>query len=207
MDGWKLTSRPPCLQERPQQRSETTPPPCPPPGHAHLPAQHVGHDVQRLQLHRHVFLLGDGAGEAARDLLTDAGGQSRACGDTGVSAPRADNGRGVASLPLEAGGSSPITVFRPMEEMSLSCSLSDSMLVHSVSTMVSTWYSFTLLTRGPRLRETSAPTVTHGNASQRELTPYHLTARFWTSPFLSSSNLRIILTTCQSKLQQPELKA
>lgn len=55
------------------------------------------------------------------------------------------------SSPLEAGGSSPMTVFRPMLEMSLSCSLSDSMLVHSVSTIVSTWYSFTLLTRGPRL--------------------------------------------------------
>lgn len=35
--------------------------------------------------------------------------------------------------------------------MSRSCSLSDRMLAHRVSTMVSTWYSFTLPTRGPRL--------------------------------------------------------
>lgn len=54
-------------------------------------------------------------------------------------------------LPLDAGGSSPITVFRPMLEMSRSCSLSDSMFVHNVSTIVSTWYSFTLLTSGPKL--------------------------------------------------------
>lgn len=33
------------------------------------------------------------------------------------------------------------------------------MLVHRVSTIVSTWYSFTLLTRGPRLWKTNAPTV------------------------------------------------
>lgn len=44
-----------------------------------------------------------------------------------------------------------MTVFSPMLEMSRSCSLSDNMFVHSVSTMVSTWYSFTLPTSGPRL--------------------------------------------------------
>lgn len=45
-------------------------------------------------------------------------------------------------------------------------------------------------------------------AQQRRLSPaHHLTARFCTSPFLSSSNLRIILTTCQSKRQLPALKA
>jgi len=71
-------------------------------------------------------------------------------------------------VPLEAGGSSPITVFRPMEEMSLSCSLSDSMLVHSVSTIVSTWYSFTLLTRGPKLSKTNAPTVKNTTKQTRE---------------------------------------
>lgn len=54
---------------------------------------------------------------------------------------------------MAAGGSSEITVLRPMLEMSRSCSLSDSMLVQSVSTMVSTWYSFTFPTSGPRLRE------------------------------------------------------
>ena len=41
----------------------------------------------------------------------------------------------------------------PILEMSLSCSLSDTMLQHSVSTMVSTWNSFTLFTRGPRLQQ------------------------------------------------------
>lgn len=40
------------------------------------PAEHVGHDVQRLQLHGHVFLLGDGARQPTRYLLADAGGQS-----------------------------------------------------------------------------------------------------------------------------------
>lgn len=87
-------------------------------------------------------------------------------------------------LPLEAGGNSPITVLSPMEEMSLSCSLSDSMLVHKVSTMVSTWYSFTLLTRGPRLLKTNTPTVDR-LANMKPNTPeelklrfYHLTARF-----------------------------
>ncbi|KAH3897097.1 hypothetical protein DPMN_021281 [Dreissena polymorpha] len=42
-------------------------------------------------------------------------------------------------------------LYIPILEISLSCSLSDSMLLHSVSTMVSTWNSFTLFTRGPRL--------------------------------------------------------
>lgn len=56
------------------------------------------------------------------------------------------------SVPVAAGGSSEITVLRPMLEISRSCSLSDSMFVQSVSTMVSTWYSFTLPTSGPRLQ-------------------------------------------------------
>lgn len=60
---------------------------------------------------------------------------------------------GTDSVPVEAGGSSEITVLRPMLEISRSCSLSDSMFVQSVSTMVSTWYSFTLPTSGPRLWE------------------------------------------------------
>lgn len=38
-----------------------------------------------------------------------------------------------------------------MPAMSRSCSLSDRMLAQRASTMVSTWYSFTLPTRGPRL--------------------------------------------------------
>ena len=46
----------------------------------------------------------------------------------------------------------------PMLEMSLSCSLSDTMLQHSVSTMVSTWNSFTLFTRGPKLQRASNTT-------------------------------------------------
>ena len=38
-----------------------------------LPAEHVGHDVERLQLHRHVFLFGDGARQTTRYLLTNTG--------------------------------------------------------------------------------------------------------------------------------------
>lgn len=52
---------------------------------------------------------------------------------------------------MAAGGSSDRTVLRPMPAMSRSCSLSDRMLAQRASTMVSTWYSFTLPTRGPRL--------------------------------------------------------
>ena len=52
---------------------------------------------------------------------------------------------------MAAVGSSDRTVFRPMPAMSRSCSLSDRMLAQRASTMVSTWYSFTLPTRGPRL--------------------------------------------------------
>lgn len=59
-----------------------------------------------------------------------------------------------AWVPVAAGGSSESTVFRPMPAMSRSCSLSDRMLAQRVSTMFSTWYSFTLPTRGPRLRQT-----------------------------------------------------
>lgn len=50
-------------------------------------------------------------------------------------------------------GKSEMTVLRPMLEMSRSCSLLLIMLPQSVSTMVSTCTSFTLLTRGPRLKE------------------------------------------------------
>ncbi|TNN40106.1 hypothetical protein EYF80_049732 [Liparis tanakae] len=68
---------------------------------------------------------------------------------------------------------------RPMDEMSLSCSLSDSMLVHSVSTIVSTWYSFTLLTSGPKLSETNAPTVKHNQTDWRTRAMSHR----WVLPF------------------------
>lgn len=59
----------------------------------------------------------------------------------------------LAARALEASGSSLITVLRPILEMSRSCSLSDTMLPHSESTIVSTWYSLTLLTNGPRLQK------------------------------------------------------
>ena len=86
------------------------------------------------------------------------------------------------TLPLIArdwvvSGSSLMTVLRAMEEMSLSCSLSPTMLLQSVSTIVSTWYSLTLDTRGPR----------------------HLTAKFCTSPFLSSNSRSSIFTTFLSE--------
>ena len=58
----------------------------------------------------------------------------------------------LAARPLEANGSSLITVLRPMLEISRSCSLSETMLAHKASTMTSTWYSFTLLTKGPKLK-------------------------------------------------------
>lgn len=60
----------------------------------------------------------------------------------------------LAAKPVDNGGNSLITVFKPMLQISRSCSFSDSMLLHSVSTIVSTWYSFTLLTNGPRLHKT-----------------------------------------------------
>lgn len=49
-------------------------------------------------------------------------------------------------------GNSEMTVFNPMLEISRNCSLLLTMFVHRVSTIVSTWGSFTLFTRGPRLK-------------------------------------------------------
>ncbi len=120
-----------------------------------------------------------------------------------------------------------------MLEISLSCSLSDKILLHRVSTIVSTWNSFTLFTSGPRLEMKKkdafvsmdiAPitamkicTVSfqrlpfleslkyqrkewdHNSSAPKQiiLLSYHLTAKFCTSPFLSSSNFRSIFTTCK----------
>lgn len=84
----------------------------------------------------------------------------------------------LAASGPDPNGSSDITVFRPILEMSLSCSLSETMLLHSASTMVSTWYSLTLLTKGPRLKSEFAINFLHF-VSQREIMGnYHLTARF-----------------------------
>lgn len=47
----------------------------------------------------------------------------------------------------------------PILEISLSCSLSESMFEHKESTIVSTWCSLTLLTRGPRLKRENPNTV------------------------------------------------
>lgn len=44
-----------------------------------------------------------------------------------------------------------ITVFKPIEEISFSCSLSESIFEHNVSTIISTWNSLVLVTRGTRL--------------------------------------------------------
>lgn len=65
---------------------------------------------------------------------------------------RGDRWEDSERSPEDVSGSSAITVFSPMLEMSLSCSLSDVMFEHSTSTIVSTWGSFTLLTRGARLK-------------------------------------------------------
>lgn len=68
------------------------------------------------------------------------------------SSRRGDRWEDSERSPEDVSGSSAITVFSPMLEMSLSCSLSDVMFEHSTSTIVSTWGSFTLLTRGARLK-------------------------------------------------------
>lgn len=57
----------------------------------------------------------------------------------------------VETKDVEVGDNSAITVFRPMLEISRSCSLFEIMFEQSVSTIVSTCISFTLLTSGPRL--------------------------------------------------------
>lgn len=44
-------------------------------GRSVIPAQHVCHDVQRLQLNRHVLLLGDGTCEATCNLFANASGK------------------------------------------------------------------------------------------------------------------------------------
>ena len=56
-----------------------------------------------------------------------------------------------------------IRLYPPMLDISLSCSLSDSMLEHSVSTIVSTWYSFTLPTSGPKLSQNKQILTTQPN--------------------------------------------
>lgn len=58
----------------------------------------------------------------------------------------------LAANALDAKGSSLITVFRPMLEISRSCSFSETMFPQRASTIVSTWYSFTLFTSGPKLQ-------------------------------------------------------
>ena len=58
----------------------------------------------------------------------------------------------VAAKVCVVNGSSLITVLRPIDEISLNCSLSPIMLLHNVSTINSTWWSFTLHTNGPKLK-------------------------------------------------------
>lgn len=45
-----------------------------------VPAQHISHDVQGFELHRHILLLGNGTCETACDLFTNTGSKGRACG-------------------------------------------------------------------------------------------------------------------------------
>lgn len=59
----------------------------------------------------------------------------------------------LAASEEEARGNSLITVFSPMLDISRNCSFSDTIFVQRASTMVSTWYSFTLFTSGPRLKQ------------------------------------------------------
>ena len=58
----------------------------------------------------------------------------------------------VAANVCVVNGNSFITVLRPMDEMSLNCSLSPIILLHNVSTINSTWWSLTLQTKGPKLK-------------------------------------------------------
>lgn len=61
-----------------------------------------------------------------------------------------------AASALDPNGSSEITVFRPMLDISLSCSLSETIFAQRASTIVSTWNSFTLFTKGPKLKRYSS---------------------------------------------------
>ena len=58
----------------------------------------------------------------------------------------------VAANVCVVNGNSLITVLRPMDEISLNCSLSPIILLHNVSTINSTWWSLTLQTKGPKLK-------------------------------------------------------
>ena len=58
----------------------------------------------------------------------------------------------VVARPVALEGSSLMTVFRANELMSRNCSLSLSMWSQRLSTILWTWKSFTLFTRGPRLQ-------------------------------------------------------
>lgn len=71
----------------------------------------------------------------------------------------------IAVIPVDEGGSSAMTVFRPMLEMSLSCSLLDTMFEQRVSTIVSTWHSFTFPTKGPRLHKPKIMIITNYNGN------------------------------------------
>lgn len=110
----------------------------------------------------------------------------------------------LAARALEPSGSSEMTVLRPMLDISLSCSLSETIFPHRASTIVSTWYSLTLFTRGPRLRNKTG-LILDGRccACAKIFTgiyfSHHFTARFCTSPFLSSSNFNSIFTTFRSE--------
>lgn len=60
----------------------------------------------------------------------------------------------LAANALDPKGSSEMTVLRPMLEISRNCSFSDTKLLQRFSTIVSTWYSLTLFTNGPKLKQT-----------------------------------------------------
>lgn len=115
----------------------------------------------------------------------------------------------LAANALDPKGSSEMTVLRPMLEISRNCSFSDTKLLQRFSTIVSTWYSLTLFTNGPKLKQTynfknqTSVKFLFENVSvfvkKFWKIIYHFTARFCTSPFLSSNNFNNILTTFLSE--------
>lgn len=133
--------------------------------HFDQPAQHVGENIQSLQLNGHVVLHSQCSNQLGRDLPTDVDCEAQTLNTIQQLLPKRSwkvrNLYYIAMIPADEGGSSAMTVFRPMLEMSLSCSLLDTMLEQRVSTIVSTWHSFTFPTRGPRLHKAEIVIITN----------------------------------------------
>lgn len=86
-------------------------------------------------------------------------------------------------------------------EMSRSFSESENMLLQSVLTTTSIWLSLIFLTRGPKLAREGGQQdhTTKSKEVYYPLSTYHFTARFCTSPFLSSTSRSTLCTTFLSE--------